>query len=72
MVIGQKVNKQIDAYGTMPTPPHGKPPRHGSEFQLNLKPLNIRTRFDIRFVFEISRIYDSIFDSNEIPDSSNP
>jgi len=28
--------------------------------------------YSIRFIFEISRIYDSIFDSNDIPDSSHP
>ena len=29
--LGQKVNKKIDAYGTMAAPRHGKPSRHGSE-----------------------------------------
>ena len=29
--LGQKVNKKIDAYGTLPATRHGKPSRHGSE-----------------------------------------
>ena len=40
-------------------------------------PFSIVIKFEarnirIRFVFEISRILDLIFDSNEIPDSSHP
>ena len=62
-----KINKKTDAYGH-DVDDSGKTSRHES----NLKPLNIRIRFDIRFVFENSRIFDSIFDSNEIPYSSHP
>ena len=52
--LGQKVNKQIDAYKHWPMP------------------MNILIQFDIRFILEMLRIFNSLFDSSEIPDSSHP
>ena len=62
--LGQKVNKKVDVYAmaTMPMtlawtcahghaimPRHGKTSQHCSIFESNLKPVNIRMRFYIRF-----------------------
>ena len=47
--LGEKVNKKIDAYGTMPTQRLSKISPHGSEFEAIEYSYSIRNFKDIQF-----------------------
>ena len=81
-MIRSKSKQKIDAYSPDAETPARPFPRDNvasrqdistpSSILIEFEATEYSYRFDIRFVFEMLRIFDSMFDSNDIPDSSDP
>ena len=81
--LAQKVSKKIDAYGDdaddfgmylRPWPWDVVASRQdiSTPFRILIDFKASESSYSIRFIVKISRIFDSLFDSNDIADSSHP